>query len=84
LFAPPNRIQLRAVGKFQLRRRCRDPGRSRTLAVTTTRSSDLNTKVVQFPSNLIAGMFGIGPRNFSGCPIRRSAGSQVSFEPTKS
>ena len=25
---------------------------------------DLNTQVVQFPSNLIAGMFGVGPRAF--------------------
>ena len=27
---------------------------------------DLNTKVAQFPSNLIAGPFGIGPREFFG------------------
>jgi LemA protein len=27
---------------------------------------DLNTKVAQFPSNLVAGPFGIGPREFFG------------------
>jgi LemA protein len=46
---------------------------------------DLNTKIVQFPSNLIAGMFGIGPRNFFELsdPSEREA-PKVSFEPTKS
>ena len=46
---------------------------------------DLNTKVVQFPSNLVAGMFGIGPRNFFELsdPTEREA-PKVSFEPPKS
>src|SRR6185295_1733763 len=45
---------------------------------------DLNTKVVQFPSNLIAGMFGIGPRNFFELsdPAEREV-PKVSFEPPK-
>jgi LemA protein len=46
---------------------------------------DLNTKVVQFPSNLIAGMFGIGPRNFFELsdPSEREV-PKVSFEAPKS
>jgi len=45
---------------------------------------DLNTKVVQFPSNLIAGMFGIGPRNFFELsdPSEREV-PKVSFEAPK-
>jgi LemA protein len=42
---------------------------------------DLNTRIVQFPSNLVAGMFGIGPREFFqlGDEAERQA-PKVSFE----
>src|ERR1700730_9129742 len=41
---------------------------------------DLNTKIVQFPSNIIAGMFNITPRQFFeiSAPAER-AGPKVSF-----
>lgn len=36
---------------------------------------DLNTKIAQFPANLLAGPFGVGPREFFGLddPAERSA-----------
>lgn len=40
---------------------------------------DLNTRVVQFPSNVVAGMFGITPREFFETPEADRAVPQVKF-----
>jgi len=44
---------------------------------------DLNTKIVQFPSNIIAGMFNITPRQFFeiATPVERDV-PKVSFGAT--
>jgi LemA protein len=45
---------------------------------------DLNTRVAQFPSNLIAQMFGIGAREFFEMPEAEREAPRVQFEPTRS
>jgi LemA protein len=41
---------------------------------------DLNTKIAQFPSNLIAGMFNFKPREFFEMPEAERAVPQVKFD----
>jgi LemA protein len=40
---------------------------------------DLNTKIQQFPSNIVAGMFGFTPREFFEIPDTEKATPQVKF-----
>jgi LemA protein len=40
---------------------------------------DLNTKIVQFPSNLVAGLFGIRSREFFEVPDAERAVPEVKF-----
>jgi len=42
---------------------------------------DLNTKIAQFPSNLVASMFGFTPKEFFEIAEAERAAPRVSFEP---